>query len=165
MFAFELADLIRLNQLVRERIDIDGFRAWYDSLPAEGRRALTHVLCEFAHQAGVSESTWTEALSASGFSESNPLVAEVLSVGRAKHGGFMLGQFLRDISDEDLPTAFELFVYLFGVAEGTVYRGESKRWCNHWWHRDLLDERVVEDLLNDPEYFFTSMADDDRIKG
>jgi hypothetical protein len=46
-----------------------------------------------------------------------------------------------------------------------VYRGESKECCNHWWHRDLLDERVVRDLLSDPHFYLTAMKDDDRIKG
>ena len=31
----ELPDIIRVNQLVRERIDFDGFKEWYDSLSAQ----------------------------------------------------------------------------------------------------------------------------------
>lgn len=46
-----------------------------------------------------------------------------------------------------------------------MYRGESPEYCNHWWHRDLLDERVVQDLLNDPRYYVTAMKDDARIQG
>ncbi len=33
------------------------------------------------------------------------------------------------------------------------------------WHRDLLDERAVRDLLNNPRFFRAVMKDDDRIKG
>lgn len=53
MHGFELADLIRVNQLVRGRIDFEGFRTWYTALPPDQRRGLTYLLCEFAHQAGV----------------------------------------------------------------------------------------------------------------
>ena len=65
------------------------------------------------------------------------------------------------------PAQFNVFrfcVFLFGVAEGRVFSRETREHCNHWWHRDLLDERVVESLLADPTYFRTAMRDDERIK-
>jgi uncharacterized protein DUF5958 len=162
---FGLADLIRVNQLVRGRIDYEGFRAWYAALSSEQRRALTNLLCEFAHQAGVTGDTWDEALAASGLSPSDPVVQAVRSAGQGEDPIFRLYEFVVAVPEEDLPTVFRLFVYLFGMAEGRVYRSESKMHCNHWWHRDLLDERVVRDLLSDSRYFMTAMKDDDRIKG
>lgn len=164
MEGFELADLIRVNQLVRQRIDFEGFRAWYDALPAQ-RRALTCLVGEFAHQAGVSDATWEEALAASGLSVDEPVVRQVWSVRRGEHPLFRLYEFVAAVPDDLLPTVFRLFVYLFGTAEGRVYRGESAEHCNHWWHRDLLDERVVRDLLNDPRYYSTARKDDRRVKG
>jgi hypothetical protein len=165
MHGFELADLIRVNQLVRGQIDFEGFRAWYAALPSEQRRALTYLLCEFAHQAGVSDASWDVALVASGLPASDPVVQEVLSAGRGEHPLFRLYEFVVAVPEEDLPTAFRLFVYLFGTAEGRVYRRESKEHCNHWWHRDLMDERVVRDLLSNPQYYSTAWKDDARIKG
>jgi hypothetical protein len=32
------------------------------------------------------------------------------------------------------------------------------------WHRDLLDSRVVEELLTDPWFYMTVMKDDEVIK-
>lgn len=165
MQGFELADLIRVNQLVRGRIDIEGFRAWYAALTPDKQRALTYLLCEFAHQAGAKAITWDEAVAASGLPASDPVVQWVLAVGREAHPVFRLYELVVAMSEMELPTAFRLFVYLFGTAEGSVYRGESREWCNHWWHRDLLDERVVRDLLSDPRFYSTAMRDDDRVKG
>ena len=165
MHRFELADLIRINQLVRGRIDYDGFRTWYDTLPADQRRSLTHLLCEFANQAGVWDFTWDEALAASRLPASDPVVQRLRSARRAASAVFPLYQVAAEVPEEDLPTAFQLMVYLFGTAEGYRYRGESKECCNHWWHRDLLDERVVRDLLADPRFGRTAMKDDDRVKG
>jgi Family of unknown function (DUF5958) len=165
MGSFELADLIRVNQLVRHRIDFEGFGAWYAALPAERRRALTYLLCEFAHQAGVTDATWDEALAASGLSAADPVVQQVGAARRGDQPLFRLYDFVLAVPDESLPTVFRLFVYLFGTAEGRVLRGESAEHCNHWWHRDLLDERVVHDLLNDPRYYMTAQKDDKRIKG
>jgi len=165
MEGFELADLIRVNQLARQRIDFEGFRAWYDALPNDRRRALTYLLCEFAHQAGVRDATWDEALAASGLPGDDPVVRQIWSVRRDEHPLFRLYEFVLAVPEDLLPTAFRLFVYLFGTAEGRAYRGESAEHCNHWWHRDLLDERVVRDLLNDPQYYSTARADDRRVKG
>jgi hypothetical protein len=160
----KLADLIRVNQLVRGGIDFNGFRIWYDTLPPEQRRELTNLLCELAHQAGVANASWDEALAASGLSAVDPAVQRLWSARRAEFPVFPLCEFVGAVSEEDLPTVFRLFVYLFGIAEGKVFQGESKEWCNHWWHRDLLDERVVQDLLRDPQFYMTAMKDDDRIK-
>lgn len=162
---FELPDLIRVNQLVRGRIDFEGFRSWYVVLPPEQQRSLTYLLCEFAHQAGVNDATWDEALAASGLLVSDRGVIQVLSAGRGEHPIFRLYDLLMSVPEEELPTVFRLFVYLFGIAEGRVYLGESKEWCNHWWHRDVLDERVVRDLLSNPQYYRTTQKDDDRVKG
>jgi hypothetical protein len=59
---------------------------------------------------------------------------------------------------------FTFAVYLFGLAEGRVFAREAKESCNHWWHRDLLDPRVVAAILNDPHYYRTSLKDDEPIK-
>lgn len=160
-----MADLIRLNQLVRGRINFEGFEAWFASLLSDQRRALTCLLCEFAHQAGVGVYTWHEAMTASGLPTSDPVVQRVLAAGRCEHPVFPLYDLVSAVTEEEMPTVFRLFVYLFGIAEGAVYRNESKEDCNHWWHRDLQDERVVRDLLTDTRFYLTSMRDDDRIKG
>lgn len=164
MNGFELADLIRMNQLVRGQIDFAGFQRWYATLPPDERKALTSLLCEFAHQAGVTDATWEEALKASGLSTSDTVVQQLCDARRGEYPLFRLHEFVEALPDASLPPVFRLFVYLFGTAEGRVYRGESAEHCNHWWHRDLLDERVVQDLLNDPAYYMTSMKDDARIK-
>jgi hypothetical protein len=162
---FALADLIRVNQLIRHRIDFEGFRDWYASLSPEQRRALAYLLCEFAYQAGVSDAIWDEALVASGLPAADSVVQQVWCVRQAEYPLVRLYEFLQALPDVALPTVFRLFVYLFGTAEGRVYREESKEDCNHWWHRDLLDERVVRDLLSDPRFYMTARQDDDRIKG
>lgn len=164
MHGFALADLIRVNRLIRGQIDIEGFGGWYATLPPDHRRGLTFLLCEFAHQAGVDNGTWEEALAASGLLASDMVVQQLMAAGRDKNPLFRLYDLVMAVPEVDLPKVFQLFVYLFGIAEGQVYRGESKQYCNHWWHRDLLDERVVRDLLSDPEFYKTAMKDDDRIK-
>jgi hypothetical protein len=165
-----LADVIRVNQLVRGRIDYHGFRSWYEILSADAQRELSLTLSEFAHQAGVNGSRFEEAVGAADLPTDHPLVRQVRDFCTPlweRRGGslYELSQWVEELSDTDRAVIFRLFVFLFGVAEGRVYRGETRECCNHWWHRDLLDERVVRDLLDDPCWYCTAMRDDDRIKG
>lgn len=123
------------------------------------------MLCEFAHQAGVTDATWAEALAVSSLPAADPVVRQALALGRAEFPIFGLHDFVLAVPENSLPVVFRLFVSLFGVAEGGVYRNEREEWCNHWWHRDLLDERVVRDLLSNPRYYSTAMKDDAAVKG
>ena len=166
MWQLDLPDLIRMNQLVRGRVDFEGFEGWYAALQPAQRLALTDSLCEFAHQAGVTDAAWDEALVTARLPPAHPVVSRMLQCRRDEFPDSLgMHGVLTALGGDELATAFRLFVALFGAAEGRVYRGERKAWCNHWWHRDLLDERVVRDLLADPGYYRTAMRDDDRVKG
>jgi len=60
-------------------------------------------------------------------------------------------QSLNDISrlpDAELSRAFVLFLSLLTVADGRRRQKELDP-ERHWWHRDLSDEKVVAELLNE----------------
>ncbi len=161
----ELPDIIKANQLIRRGVNSDDFKTWYEELDLGQKRALTYTLCEFAHQSGVNDDIYKEVAQISGFTTSHPAVSKASSFRRGEHPDMIQLYFwIMQLPEVELYPVFQWFVLLFGVAEGRVYRAESKESCNHWWHRDLLDERIVQDLLNDPKFYMTSMKDDDRIK-
>src|SRR5579872_7368847 len=165
LIQLELDDLIRMNRLVRGRVDFPGFLTWYKSLRVNEQTALLCQLHMCAQQAGYDEQTYQEALQAARLSDSDLLVRQTLS---------FLGGYSSDLGDEqewlaerkadERQLILRLLVYLFGLAEEKVYARETKVTCNHWWHRDLQDERVVSDLLSNPDYFRTARKDDDRVK-
>jgi hypothetical protein len=162
----ELPDLIRLNQLVRGRIDLPGFEEWHDALRPAQRVVLGDVLFTFAHQAGVLDADYGEALAVAGVPAGHPVARRLDEARRERHfPSLFVPRLLTTLDEADVRVAVRLFAALFGIAEGRVYRRETPGCCNHWWHRDLLDDRVVQDLLADPNYFRTSMRDDDRAKG
>jgi hypothetical protein len=167
----ELHELIRVNQLVRSHIDFDAFRQWYDSLSSVAEQsALVGTLIEFALQAGYDDQMHQEAASAAQIDIDHPMARMTVShdemVEQAAQQGYQDGYtWLTALDDTDRFTLFRLFVYLFGKAERRRYQSETLERCNHWWHRDLLDERVVQAVLSDPEYYRTSRRDDDPIKG
>ncbi|HEY9402008.1 MAG TPA: DUF5958 family protein [Pyrinomonadaceae bacterium] len=164
-FLLDLSEIIRVNQLVRQNIDFDGFIAWYEKLSIPERCALITALFEFAYQAGVNEGMYEEALSAANINKGHPLVEKAKGFFSEYFSDLAsLHNWLFGLSETDRSVVFTLAVFLFGKAEGRVYAQEDKEWCNHWWHRDLLDERVVKSILNDPKFYMTAMKDDDRIK-
>jgi hypothetical protein len=164
--SLELADIIRVNQLVRNQIDFEGFQEWYDSLSVPEQTALITSLFNFAFQAGTEEEIYEEALNAASLDLENPLVVQAKSFHKPYRflNLFEMDPWLTQLDKVERFTVFKMCVYLFGTAERKVFQGETKESCNHWWHRDLLDERVVQALLDDPQYWRTSMKDDDLIK-
>lgn len=162
----ELPDIIRVNQLVRERIDFEGFQEWYDSLSVPEQSALTATLCEFAYQAGFDEETYNEALSEANLDLNSSLVVHAKSFHQPYEFLDLSGLYvwLVQLDKAERFTVFRMFVYLFGKAEGKCYQRETKEPCSHWWHRDLLDEKVVQAILDDPHFYRTAMKDDELIK-
>jgi hypothetical protein len=165
--SLELPDIIRVNQLVRSRIDFDSFKAWYESLSVSEQSALTTTLCEFAYQVGFDAKIYQDALSEAKIDADNPIVIHAASFHKPYEflNLFGLYTWLSQLNHDERFTAFKMFVYLFGIAESNCCQRETKESCNHWWHRDLLDDRVVQAILSDPNYHRTSMKDDEQIKG
>ncbi len=164
-FSLELPEIIRVNLLIRRAIDVEGFNHWYDQLSVPERCALIDTLFEFAYQAGVDESIFGEALSSANVETDHPLIEKFGTfIGKNYPDWLSFHRWVMQLPEPDRLIIFTFAVYLFGKAEGRVYRNEQKEWCNHWWHRDLLDERVVTSILNDPEFYMTAMKDDEKIK-
>jgi hypothetical protein len=163
-FSLELSEVVRVNQLIRRRIDFEAFKEWYERLSAPEQFALIFTLFEFAYQAGADESAW-RALTTAHLENHDQLIERAKSFLEGIFADWSkFHEWVMRLPDSERFTIFTVAVYLFGVAEGRVYRNEKKEYCNHWWHRNLLDERVVEAILNDPKYYLTSMKDDDKLR-
>ncbi len=155
------ADVIRMNQLVRRRVNYEGFWAWYQELATDEQAALITALCHYAYQAGVNESIHDRACHAGGFAHDDEFVLMMKKI--QDRGGLNIGgltEWLGSVEADTRVRALKFFVYLFGEAEQQAMAKEDRQHCNHWWHRNLEDERVVQNILNDPEYYKTSPRDD-----
>lgn len=53
---------------------------------------------------------------------------------------------LVQLPEPELPRAFRLLIKLLAVADGRRRREKPLDLVNHWWHRDLRDPKVVEDI-------------------
>ena len=143
---FDYGDLIRINRLVRDRIDFEAFKRWYDRLSTAEQSALISVLYQFTVQAGFDDDICNAAITDAELSPMDPIVHRAQSF-HTPHGHIDiqgLYQWAVQIEGGDRSTVFRYFVYLFGHAEGKVYKGcHGTTRCNHWWHGDLPAEEEV----------------------
>ena len=164
----ELADLIRLNQLVRRTIDFDGFENWFQELSPNDRRTLVFTLSEFAQQAGVDNEVLESAVAYADWSSDHPSLKHVQALRQDNAMAIRLYDWIQGLSDTQLHEHLRFFVALFGTAERRVFSNEREEWCE--WTSfastggDVLDDRVVQDLLKNPKFYRTSMKDDAKIK-
>jgi len=116
-------DLIKMNQLIRERIDVDGFETWYADLSFGDQQSLIKTLFLFAYQAGVSDATWEQASSLGGFAGRATLVDKIKSFHLTEislHDWIGFDSWLGGLSSHDKYATFLVSVYLFGVAAGSL---------------------------------------------
>lgn len=157
----EKHDIIRINKLVRKRIDYEAFLEWYQSLTTYEQAVLIGELCQFAYQAGVDDNIYAVTAEQSKLSQNDDFVImmkKVKSSGGVNYGG--LAKWLGASEPSIRQKAFKWFVYLFGVSEQNLRQNEKPEQCNHWWHRNLEDPKVIRHILLDPEYYKTSPRDD-----
>jgi len=116
-------NLIKINQLIQERIDIDAFESWYEDLSFVDQQSFIKTLVLFAYQAGVTDATWEQASSLGGFTGRASLVNKIRSFHLTEFGlhdwiGF--DSWLGGLSSHDKYATFLVSVYLFGVAAGSL---------------------------------------------
>jgi hypothetical protein len=160
-----LPDLIRMNKLVRGRIQVDAFESWYAGLGEPDRRALMYGLAAHAFEAGVDEDVARRAreLTPGALDCAGAMILDGVAGSSARR----LSKFhawMKQAEPASLHVAFGYVVALFGIAEGRVFAAETEGTCNHWWHRDLLDPAVEDDLFQDPQFHRTSMRTDRQLR-
>jgi hypothetical protein len=164
----EMSDLIRANQLIRGKVDRTGFIEWFDSLDGAEQCELAMRLAAFACEAGFDQTNLESAEASAAIAEHGPVIQRVREwTKETPKPQWQIDQlriWFSALPANDRRAAFILLACLFGEAEGRVFANETVENCNHWWHRNLQDPRVVEDLLSDPNAGNTSMRDDERVK-
>lgn len=147
-YFLDLPELIRVNQLVRNGVDSEAFINWFESLNGEQRNTLIMKVLEFALQAhGRDDEIILEGIARANAEEFAPKLLELL---RDRNAHWCIGDWLHTCSDEQKLAALKVVVEVFGIAEARRLSrcrnlaAEKKEWyCNHWWHRDLLNPLVV----------------------
>ena len=164
--ALELHELIRLNQLVRRETDLVALGDWIAELSVLEQCAVARTAFELAFQAGNPFDFRDEALAAVGMTATDDSVRRIdAAVSRGMFDGYAFHAAFTNLTPAEVGAIIRYCVSLFGFAERRAFEAEDESSCNHWWHRDLTDPAVVDAILADPEYFYTSRRDDRSVEG
>ena len=159
LYEIDLNDQIMMNQFIRNGIDFPSFDKWYCQLSDEEKSVLVSALVEFAYQAGLSEAIMSDAFIKSGVLKEDKLIKELLDFNLDMDS---IEEWYYQLIPSEKIKVFKFSVYLFGLAENNVFFNvcSVNEDCNHWWHRDILNNDVVESIINNAEYYLTSKKDD-----
>jgi hypothetical protein len=144
---------IFLNQIAQGITALNTGRSWFDSLPVVEQREVLRQLNAMILQAHALQSEAEQAGRQSGVplgsTPATLLVAGDLRKQLAK---------IASLPETKLCTAFVLLITLMGLADKRRRTTEQLDLINHWWHRDLSDERVVSKIRRDYELGRLSLA-------
>jgi hypothetical protein len=137
----KLDDAILLNQLAQGIVSYSDGDAWFQARNVGDQRRLLLGLNVLILQASPRREDAALAISAAQLPQTlTPCVLLTkpdLRIQLAK---------LAQLPEPELPRAFRLLIELLAVADNRRRREKPLDLVNHWWHRDLSDPKVVEDI-------------------
>ncbi|MCW6052758.1 DUF5958 family protein [Lyngbya sp. CCAP 1446/10] len=141
-----LADEIAINQIQQELISQQDATNWFLSFPTETQQDILQRLSYMALQAGARETDVSLAIAKSKFRPTyTPCV--LLSKGRLKE---QMAKLLK-LPDSEFIKAFFLLISLLAIADARRYSKYCQDGCSHWWHRDLSDRNVLDEIRHEFE--------------
>ena len=134
--------LVLLNQYAQGVRTISDGKDWFSILSSSEKLEILRELSNLILQAGANVNDVNEAIKKSGlkatFTPCVLLQKENLKVQLSKVLAFPPGEYAK---------AFALFLSLFSVADQRRRDTKCKSGCSHWWHKDLSDEEIVKQII------------------
>jgi hypothetical protein len=141
---FSIQELLLINQYAQDCASRQEVMDWYLSFNEDEKQFFLQELWRLAIQAQTIEADLPLATKSAGLKPThNPVV--MLSKGNISYcnRGYKLSTLRGTILDQ----AFLLVLECFTIAEKRKKQKENGVNCNHWWHRDLSNTSVVEEIL------------------
>lgn len=136
-----LDDAITLNQIQQKLISQEDAKNWFLSFPIADRHEILKWLCDMAIQARARDEDISLAITKSKLRPTyTPCV--LLSKGRLKE---QMVKVLK-LPPSEFLKAFVLLVSLLGIADARRYSKDCQDGCSHWWHRDLSDRQILDEI-------------------
>lgn len=141
---------IYLNQLVQGAKPLAAGEQWFSELSDKAQVEILEKLAHFALQAGAGGADVDAAIARSGlragYTPCRVLVAHTKDNQKASSALRVALSKMSTLPADERSKSFLLLIALFWVAD---QRRRERNFdpVNHWWHRDLSDDRVVADIL------------------
>lgn len=139
-----IQELLLLNQYVQGIVTRDELKSWFLSLNVIDKQAVVKNTWILAIQAQVRESDIPDATAAAGLKPTHTPVVIASNGNISLHNR---GYKLSTLKGTVLNQAFLFVLECFVLAEHRRKEKKGPLECNHWWHKDLSDERIVQDIL------------------
>jgi hypothetical protein len=145
-------DLIRANKLIQvDDFDVAAFESWYVDLLPDQQDVLAFELLYFATQGGVDEPTFEQAVGqwrpCANEKFERELRTQLLTPRCFDER--VLRQALGAGNETTRLANFRLCALLFAVAERKNQPCTCGAKCTYWWHQDLHNPQVVDQVLRD----------------
>jgi hypothetical protein len=139
---FSLDECILVNQWVQGIVPTFRLVEWFETSSDDGKSEILRQMMELCRQAKAAGDDGSKAVAASGI---NPrrTTSVLLSLGTTVE---RLHQVVGLTKSYDRSDAFVLLLHLLKVADDRRRANEAPGLCTHWWHRDLGNPRIVEDI-------------------
>ena len=139
-------NLIFLNKYAQHVVDKSEILNWFESLDMTERSLAVKEVWILATQAHISEDDIDAIAEKAGLKSTHtPVVMLKKATLPLKQRGFELANLKGTL----LKQAFCLVVEWFAFAEERRKDNEIEETCNHWWHRDLSDARIVDEIIKE----------------
>lgn len=138
---FTLEDDILVNQWVQNVQPTPVILEWFESSSSERKLEVLRYLVSLCKQARATNDEGQEAILASSL---NP--RRSASVLLAKGTNNEILNKLSTLRNADGVDAFILLLHLLRIADERRKAAETPTSCNHWWHRDLGDPVVLDEI-------------------
>ncbi len=139
-----IQELLLLNQYVQGVVSKSEVTKWFLALKETEKQSVVKNIWALAIQAQVIESDIQDAIGAAGL---KPTQTPVVMISKGNVSLHNRGYKLSILKDTVLNQAFFLVLECFAIAERRRKEKEDPLNCNHWWHKDLSDERIIKEIL------------------
>jgi hypothetical protein len=137
-------ELILLNQYVQGVVSRDEIDGWFLSLDEADKQAVVRNTWILAIQAQVREMDIPVAIVASELKSTHTPVVMLTKGNTSLHNR---GYKLSTLKGAILTQAFLFVLECFVSAERRRKEKEGSSECHHWWHKDLSDREIVQEIL------------------
>jgi hypothetical protein len=138
---FTLEDDILVNQWVQDVQPTSVILEWFESSSAERKLEILRYLVSLCKQARAANEEGLEAILASSL---NPRRSASVLLARGTNTEIL--NKLSSLRNADGADAFILLLHLLRIADKRRKLAENPASCNHWWHRDLGDPVVLNEI-------------------
>ncbi len=140
----EIEDLILINQYVQNIITKDNINSWFLSFDESDKQIIVRTIWQLAVQSRVNDNDVLIATNAARLKSTH---TPVVMLHSSKFTLWQRGGDLAKLRGQLLNQAFYLVLECLATADRRRREEENKTECTHWWHRDLTDKKIIDEII------------------